>query len=32
MNTCPDRSTEKLLPEAHDAEPTNIYRTKWVEM
>ncbi len=32
MNTCPDRSTEKLLPEAHDAEPTNIHPTKWVDV
>lgn len=32
MNTCPDRSTKKLVPEAHDAESANIPPTKRVDV
>ena len=32
MNTYPDRSTKKLLPEAHDAESDNIHPTKWADV
>lgn len=32
MNTCPDRSTKKLLLEAHDAEPADIHPTKWLDV